>query len=274
MDRGDSRFVDALRWAGVGGSTALWGTLSLGSSLFDRTGAYQHFCMVEWSRECLRVAGVTAKVSGLEHVLRDRPQIIFSNHSSFADICVLAAHLPVQFRWLAKRELFKVPFIGWHLARSGHLMIDRGDRESATRLLARAAAKVRSGVNVLVFPEGTRSLDGSLQPFKKGVFHLAIDAGVPLLPIRLLGAHRILPRGTRRLVPGEVEMRVGPPLDASGLTRDDLGALMERVRSAMIELGRGAGEGQAEGEWTASGTEAGAGGNGHDRGVPAASASA
>jgi len=274
MDREESKVVNALRWAGVGGSTALWGTLSLGSSLFDRTGAYQHWCMVEWSRECLRVAGVTTKVSGLEHVLRDGPQIIFSNHSSFADICVLAAHLPVQFRWLAKRELFKVPFIGWHLARSGHLMIDRGDRDSAMQLLARAAERVRAGVNVLVFPEGTRSLDGTLQPFKKGVFHLALDAGVPLLPIRLLGVHRILPRGTRRFVPGEVKMRVGPPLDASGLTRDDLGPLMDRVRSAMIELGRDEGEELADDEWPASDAEKGAGGNGHGRGVPTASASA
>ena len=252
MEPSESMLVNALRWAGVSGSTALWGTLSLGSSLFDRTGAYQHFCMVEWSRECLRVGGIAAQVSGLENVLRPGPQIIFSNHSSFADICLLAAHLPVQFRWLAKRELFKVPFIGWHLARSGHLMIDRGDRESAKRLLARAAEKVRAGVNVLVFPEGTRSLDGSLRPFKKGVFHLAIDAGVPVLPIRLLGAHRILPRGTGRIVPGEVEMRVGRPIDTSGLTRSDLETLMGRVRSAMIELGGIPGEEQADETWPTS----------------------
>jgi 1-acyl-sn-glycerol-3-phosphate acyltransferase len=274
MERPDSKFLNALRWAGVSGSTALWGTLSLGSSLFDRTGAYQHFCMVEWSRECLRIAGVSAKVSGLENVIRDGPQIIFSNHSSFADICLLAAHLPVQFRWLAKRELFKVPFIGWHLARSGHLMIDRGDRESAKRLLARAAEKVRAGINVLVFPEGTRSLDGSLQPFKNRVFHLAIDAGVPVLPIRLLGAHRILPRGTGRLVPGEVEMRVGTPLDASGLTRDDLESLMDRVRSAMIALGGEPGEERADEAWPTIDGEPGPGGNGHDRGFPSAPASA
>ena len=230
--------------------------------------------MVEWSQEGMRIAGITAKVSGLENVIRNGPQIIFSNHSSFADICLLAAHLPVQFRWLAKRELFKVPFIGWHLARSGHLMIDRGDRESAKRLLTRAAEKVRAGVNVLVFPEGTRSLDGSLRPFKKGVFHLAIDAGVPVLPIRLLGAHRILPRGTGRIVPGEVEMRVGRPLDASGLTRADLDTLMDRVHSAMIGLGGETGEERTDETWPTSGGEPGAGGNGHDRGFPAASASA
>jgi 1-acyl-sn-glycerol-3-phosphate acyltransferase len=236
VEEHESGAASALRWAGVGGSTALWGTISLASSLFDRTGSYQHFCMVEWSRECLRVAGVRSRVSGLGHVLTDRPQIFFASHSSFADICVLAAHLPVQFRWLAKRELFKVPFIGWHLARSGHLMIDRGDRESATRLLAVAAERVRSGVNVLVFPEGTRSTDGSLQPFKKGVFHLALNAGVPLVPIRLLGTHRSIPRGTRRLVPGEVDMRIGPALDVAGLTRADLEPLMERVRAAMLAL--------------------------------------
>jgi len=229
-------FGSALRWLGVGGSTAFWGSMSLGSSLFDRTGGFQHFCMAEWSRECLRVAGVRLQISGLEHVLRDRPQILFSSHSSFADICVLASVLPVQFRWLARKEIFRVPFIGWHLARSGHLKIDRGDRESAVRLLSEAAEKVRGGINLLVFPEGTRSPDGTLRSFKKGVFHLAIDAGVPIVPIRLLGTHRIMPKGTRQLNPSDVSLRVGPPLDASNLGRADLERLMERVRSAMLAL--------------------------------------
>ena len=228
----------AVRWTGIGASIALWGSLSVGSSLFDRSGVLQHRCTVEWGRWCVRIAGVRVAVSGLEHVLRDRPQIFFSSHSSWADICVLAAHLPVQFRWLAKKELFHVPFIGWHLARSGHLKIDRGDRGSAVRLLAEAANKVREGVNVLVFPEGTRSRDGSVAGFKKGVFHLAIDAGVPIVPIRLLGTHRIVPRDAWRLRPGAVGMRVGPPIDAAGLAPADLEPLMERVRAAMLALER------------------------------------
>jgi 1-acyl-sn-glycerol-3-phosphate acyltransferase len=250
MEGKGSPLMTALRWTGVGGSTAFWGTMSVASSVFDRSGGFQHFCMVEWSRECIRLAGVRATVQGLEHVLRDRPQIFFASHSSFADICVLAAHLPVPFRWLAKKELFKMPFIGWHLARSGHLKIDRGDRESAIRLLGEAAERVRSGVNVLVFPEGTRSRDGTLQPFKKGVFHIAVDAGVPLVPIRLLGTHTIIPRGTRRLVPGNVSVRIGAPLDPTGFTHEDLDPLMERVRSAMIALEHDPGEERADGAWT------------------------
>jgi 1-acyl-sn-glycerol-3-phosphate acyltransferase len=236
MDDMTHRVGSALRWLGVGGSTAFWGTMSLGSSLFDGTGGFQHFCMAEWSRECLRVAGVRLQTSGLEHVLRDRPQIFFSSHSSFADICVLASVLPVQFRWLARKEIFRVPFIGWHLARSGHLKIDRGDRDSAVRLLGEAAEKVRGGLNLLVFPEGTRSPDGALRPFKKGVFHLAIDAGVPIVPIRLLGTQRIVPKGTRQINASDVSLRVGPPLEAGNLGRADLEPLMERVRSAMRAL--------------------------------------
>jgi len=108
------------------------------------------------------------------------------------------------------------------------------------RLLAEAANKVREGVNVLVFPEGTRSRDGSVAGFKKGVFHLAIDAGVPIVPIRLLGTHRIVPRDAWRLRPGDVGMRVGPPIDASGLAPADLEPLMERVRAAMLALERDA----------------------------------
>jgi 1-acyl-sn-glycerol-3-phosphate acyltransferase len=227
-----------LRWAGVGASSAFWASLSVGASAFDGTGSFQHRCMVEWSRWCLRSAGVRLRVTGTGNVLRDRAQILFSSHTSFADICVLASFLPVEFRWLARKEIFRVPFIGWHLARSGHLKIDRGDRESAVRLLREAADRVRSGVNVLVFPEGTRSPDGTLGQFKKGVFHFAIDAGVPLVPIRILGSHRIIPKRSWTLSPGDVSVAVGPPIPAAGLSRADLEPLMERVRAAMLDLER------------------------------------
>ena len=226
-----------MHWLGVGANSIFWPTVSFGWSLFERTGPRQHALMRTWSRTCLRSAGVRVRVRGLENVLRDRPQIFFSNHASIADICILGATLPVEYRWLARKEVFRVPFIGWYLSLARHLRIDRGNRESAVRLLQEAADRVREGTNVLVFPEGTRSPDGSLLPFKKGVFHLAVAAGVPILPVRVLGSHRIIPKGGMRLGSGAVDVVVGPPIATEGLAPDDLPALMHRVREAMIDLG-------------------------------------
>ena len=226
-----------VHWVGVGANCIFWPTVSLAWGLVERTGPRQHALMTIWARWCLRSAGVRVTVRGMENVLRDRPQIFFSSHASIADICVLGAVLPVEYRWLARKEVFHVPFIGWYLSLARHLRIDRGNRESAIRLLREAADRVRSGTNVLVFPEGTRSPDWNLLPFKKGVFHLAIAAGVPIVPIRLLGSERIVPKGSMRACSADVVVVVGEPIPTQGLAGADLPALMERVRDAMIALG-------------------------------------
>ncbi|MBI5487313.1 MAG: 1-acyl-sn-glycerol-3-phosphate acyltransferase [Deltaproteobacteria bacterium] len=234
---GTSLVESTVHWLGVGAHSILWPSVSFAWGLVERTGPRQHALMNIWSRGCLRSAGVRVSVRGLEHVLRDRPQIFFSNHASIADICVLGAILPVEYRWLARKEVFSVPFIGWYLTVARHLKIDRGDRSSAIRLLNEAAERVRSGTNVLVFPEGTRSPDGNLLPFKKGVFHLALAAGVPIVPIRLLGSGRIIPKGSMRLGAAEVEVVLGAPISTEGLGEADLPALMDHVRDAMVRLG-------------------------------------
>lgn len=226
-----------VHWAGVGAASVFWPLVSFGWGLVERTGPRQHALMTRWARDCVRAGGVRPHVSGLEHVRRDGPQIFFSSHASIADICILGAVLPVEYRWLARKEVFRVPFIGWYLSLARHLRIDRGDRASAIVLLREAARRVREGTNVLVFPEGTRSPDGRLLPFKKGVFHLAIEAGVPIVPIRVLGSERISPKGSLRLGGGDVEVVIGAAIPAAGLTREDLPALMERVWGAMEALG-------------------------------------
>lgn len=223
-------------WAAVGATTMLWGGLSVASSVVDGTGRFQDWCMMRWSRWCLASAGIRVRTTGLGNISRDGPQILFSNHASLSDICILGAVLPVSYRWLARKEIFRVPFIGWHLSRSGHLKIDRGDRESAKRMFAEAVERVRAGTNVLVFPEGTRSRDGALGPFKKGVFHFAIDAGVPAVPMRVFGSFGVLPKGSRTLRPATVTVAAGPPIETAGLVHDDLPQFMERMRAAMLAL--------------------------------------
>jgi 1-acyl-sn-glycerol-3-phosphate acyltransferase len=225
-----------LHWAGVGAASIFWPLVSFGWGLVERSGPRQHALMTRWARDCVRAAGVRVHARGLEHVRRDGPQIFFSSHASIADICILGSVLPVEYRWLARKEVFRVPFIGWYIAMAGHLKIDRGDRASAIALLREAARRVREGTNVLVFPEGTRSADGRLLPFKKGVFHLAVEAGVPIVPIRVVGTERLAPKGSYRLGGGDVEVLFGAPIPTAGLTRDDLPELMDRVRGAMEGL--------------------------------------
>jgi 1-acyl-sn-glycerol-3-phosphate acyltransferase len=235
---GAASVESAVHWAGVGFHSVFWPVVSFAWSLVERTGPRQHALMAIWSRACLRSAGVRVRVRGLEHVLRDRPQIFFSSHAGISDICALGAALPVEYRWLARKEVFRVPFIGWYLSRTRHLPIDRGDRAGAVRLLREAAERVRGGTNLLVFPEGTRSEDGTLGPFKKGVFHLALEARVPAVPIRVFGTHRVSPKGTMRLLSGDVEVAIGAPIPTDGIAREGVPLLMRRMREAMLELER------------------------------------
>ena len=159
----------------------LWSLLAIAPSLVTRTGNPVHRVARTWSRSILAVSGIRVAVSGLERIDPARPYIFMSNHQSNFDIPVLLAHLPLQFRWLAKAELFKIPVFGRAMRGAGYISIDRADREAAFKSLGEAAETIRKGVAIMIFPEGTRSLDGTLKPFKKGGFVLAVDAGVPIL---------------------------------------------------------------------------------------------
>ncbi len=220
-------------WIGYVLNTSFWGSLSFGSSFFDRDARLQHACMRHWSLLSLRLAGAEVIGDGFEHITPDAPQLLFSNHEGPLDIVVLGGHLPVRFRWLAKQSLFKIPFLGGHLRRSGHIPIDRSRHDRALQSLDDAARRVREGRSVLVFPEGTRSGGGGLLPFKKGVFHLAIQAQVPAVPIAIAGSGRVLVPRSLTINPGRIRLRVGQPIATAGLTPADVPVLMERVRAAI-----------------------------------------
>ena len=157
------------------------------------------------------------------------------NHQSNFDIPVLLSYLPVQFRWLAKAELFKIPIFGRGMRAAGYISIDRFNRASAFESLGEAAEKIKGGVSVMIFPEGTRSIDGKIRPFKKGGFVLAVDAGVPIIPIVLRGTRSIMPKGQLRINPGHVYMDIQKPIDTSDYTRDSKDDLIERVRTVICD---------------------------------------
>ncbi len=187
-----------------------------------------------WAKMLLWITSIRVTVIGRENVLLDRPQIFMANHQSDFDILIVLAHIPGQFRWIVKKELFKIPVFGKAMKSAGYIEIDRQNHDKAMKSVEEAAQKIREGKSVMTFPEGTRSKDGTIQPFKQGMFHLAIQAGVPILPISIIGAHEILPKRSLMIRPGRVTMVIGKPVEVSGYTVETRAELIARIRAIII----------------------------------------
>jgi 1-acyl-sn-glycerol-3-phosphate acyltransferase len=215
-------------------STFVLGTLAIFISLFDRSGNSSHVIARIWGRIQLGLTGTKVTITGLENIDPRRSYILTSNHQSVFDIFAFLGYLPVQFRWIAKAELFRIPFLGWAMTRIGYIPIERESPKKAYRSMLQAAEKVKSGVSVVIFPEGTRSPSGKLQPFKKGVFLIALKSQAPILPIAIRGTSRIMLKGDWRVYPGDVQIIVDRPLDTSGFSPEKEDALSQRVRDILL----------------------------------------
>lgn len=218
-------------------ATIVYGSVSLVVSLFDSTGRRQIAIARAWSRALLRISRVKVQVEGLEKIRADGSYVFVSNHASYMDTPVVLANIPVQFRFLAKRGLFQIPFLGTHLSRAGHIPVPRGDARAAVKTMGLAAEVVRErGVSLLIFPEGGRSHTGQLRPFKEGAAFIAVRAGVPLVPIALLGTRKILPYGSGHIRGGPVRMRIGDPIPTSQASTHDRVRLTEQLRHQIVAL--------------------------------------
>jgi 1-acyl-sn-glycerol-3-phosphate acyltransferase len=213
--------------------TLACGALGLGAGVWDRSGRLPHRVGRLWGSWLLALLGIRTSVAGLEH-LPAGPAVYAANHASALDIPIAFGTLPVDFRFIHKRSLHLLPLIGWYLLVAGHVAIDRGKPFRAHKSLEVAARRIRGGTSVVVFPEGTRSRDERVRRFKRGSIVLALEAGVPLVPMSLDGVKRVIPRGILSLRPGEVRVRVHPHVATAGLASSDAGVVAEQVRRIVV----------------------------------------
>ena len=211
--------------------TIVLGTISLLSTLFDRTGNFAHKCARGWAKSILKTTGVRVEVSGLERLEPGRSYVFAANHQSIYDIPILFASLPFQLRIVAKESLGRIPFMGWHLHRAGHLLVDR--RNPGPDIVEKMRRLVSESSSLIVFPEGTRSADGSIGRFKKGSFLVAIDAGLPVVPVTVTGSRHVMKKGRLMVCPGQVRLVVHEPIPTKHVARAEVLEFAARVRDVV-----------------------------------------
>ena len=220
--------------------TIILGTLSLICSLFERDGRMQHNLAQVWSRLIMKTILSPVNVTGMNpdeaRIANSKPRVYAVTHASALDIPILYVYLPFQFRIIFKSELLSYPFIGWHLRRSGQVCINQQNPAASIGAVKSALRSLRSGMPLVIFPEGGRTRDGQIQPFLPGAFFLAIKAQAEIVPIALVGTFDLLPMNTYHIKCQPLEMRVGEPISTSGLTVRDTDDVSAKVKSAIESL--------------------------------------
>jgi len=217
-------------------STAGHGVVSFVISLFDKTPPRQLKVARAWARSLVRIAGVKVTVEGLDRILPGGNYVFVSNHVSYMDIPVILGTLPEDFLFLAKAELFKIPFLGTHLKTAGHVLVPLEDPRSAIKTLQHTAALLHDGRSTLVFPEGGRSESGVLREFKDGAAFLAIRAQIPVVPMAMIGLRDILKMHTLTFHRGPVTLRIGEPISTEGMTTHQRAELTAQMREKIVEM--------------------------------------
>jgi 1-acyl-sn-glycerol-3-phosphate acyltransferase len=202
----------------------------------DKTGDLVLALARLWSRVILGAPGVKLEVKMHTPLEPGRPYVFMPNHASMVDIWVVFVAIPASFRFIAKKQLAQIPLFGWAMAAGRFIFIDRQNAASARRSMEEAARRIRAGQSVVIFPEGTRTRDGRLLPFKKGGFHLAMESGADIVPVAIRGSREVMPRGAALIRAGTVKLEVGEPIPTAGLKNGDRDALIAKVRGRVAEM--------------------------------------
>jgi 1-acyl-sn-glycerol-3-phosphate acyltransferase len=222
-------------WSCIGMTTLVLGFLAFLTYPLDRKGRVVHRYARLWGKIALLANRVKVEMEGIEHVKGEGPYIFMSNHQGYYDVFALLGRLPFQFKWLVKKELFSIPFLGWTMAAAGYINIDREGTRKTVGALNEAAQRIREGMSIVIFPEGSRSPDGSIQSFKKGGFTLAIKSRVPIVPIAIAGTREIMPKGKLTAAAGEIRIQMGYPIPTQSYSLKDREALISKVNQAISE---------------------------------------
>lgn len=227
-------------------ATIILGFLSSIFALLDRSGHLSHLFARYWSRFVFWGVGIHVTMTGTEHIPKDTAVIFAANHQSTMDIPAMFGYLPVDFRIMAKKILFQIPFLGWHLYLAGNIAIDRKNPKKAFRGVLQATSVIKKGVSLLVFMEGTRTRDGKLHRFKRGSFTLARKLGAPILPVAIQGTFDLMPAGSWTSRGGPVEIKILEPIPVSPDSAP--GVLSAQVRAQLLAAGLEEGEAAGDGD--------------------------
>lgn len=221
-------------WA-LGSATTLgWSIFTVVSAVFSASSRELHFkCAVPWSRAILRISGVRVHTEGVNQIQATTAYIYIPNHTSFFDIFSLLAYLPVDFKFILKEELMRVPFLNWAMKKAGYISISRSSPAKARRALKGAVNMIKKGTSLVIFAEGTRSYDGNLQPLKRGAFQLAMASGAPIVPVAIKGGNEIMAKGSFKIKKGTIRITVAKPISTKNYKREQMPALIGRVTESL-----------------------------------------
>ena len=213
--------------------TALFSTLTVIFAALVNPHFASRVFAVTWARWLAWLTPIRVDVEGADNADRHSSYVVASNHQSIYDILVIYGWLNLDLKWVMKAELRRMPAIGIGCEKAGHIFVDRGNHARAAQAINEALERLGDGIGILFFPEGTRSRDGRLLPFKKGAFHIAIEQQIPILPVTVAGTREIMPAKTLKLFPGRARMVVHPPIETTGMVHDDLAVLKNRTRDVI-----------------------------------------
>jgi 1-acyl-sn-glycerol-3-phosphate acyltransferase len=225
-------------WAFFGiANTLFWILFGILLTLFLASSRTIHFyCAVPWAKTILWGTGVKVQIRGLSNIDKQKAYIFIPNHLSFFDIFSLLAYLPVDFKFILKKELILIPILGWSMKRAGYISIDRSSPAKARRTLEKAVDRIKGGTSLVMFAEGTRGYDGRLQPLKRGAFQLAMASGVPVVPVAIKGTREIMPKGNFTIRKGSIVIQLEKPIETTTYTKQTMPELMERVSGSITAM--------------------------------------